>query len=217
MTDPIITKYLLFICILPASIVCSGRAPMRSCPELACSPERKLLLFLMRKPILQALLELPNGASCWAFSFTWHLPLRDTSTIHRMRNREDRQLNEKYHLKVVITFQRIGTDYFFNKMNFRSETNSLHFYILKMSVKKQNLRKHLILQWQCSNWLIAAAGISKERRILRLHPGPTRRCCNPLVMSAVRRAGQCWATLPRLSIPHLVQLANFTDGKTKNY
>lgn len=85
---------------------------MRSCPELACSPDRKLLLFLTRKPILQALLELPNRVSCWAVSFTWHLLLRDTGTIHRMGKREDRQLNEKYQLKVVIIFQRIGTDYF---------------------------------------------------------------------------------------------------------
>ena len=61
-------------------------------------------LFLMRKPILQALLELSNRVSCWAVSFSWHLLLRDTGTVHRMRTREDRQLNEKYQLKFVNTF-----------------------------------------------------------------------------------------------------------------
>jgi hypothetical protein len=96
MLDAIINKYLFFICVLSSPIFCSSRSPHQSIAELVNSPDKMLLLFLMRKPILQALLELPNRVSCWAASLTWYFLLRETSTIHRRRNKEDRQLNEKY-------------------------------------------------------------------------------------------------------------------------
>lgn len=220
MIDPIITKYLLFIYYPYASIFCSGReTPSDQCPELAYSPDRKLSLFLMRKPILQALLELPNRVSCWEVSFTWHLLLRDTSTIHRMGNREDRQLNEKYQLKFVNTFRRIGTHCFLTKwiLGVR-QTHCIYIYSESVRVKQWNLRNHLMLQQPSSNWLIAAAGNSKERMILRLLPSSVGKCSIPLVTSAMgKELNSIGPTCHVLPIRDLVQLPNFTDGKTKSY